>query len=245
MLREWWRERAGTSLVFVALLAPGTWALEHSAVAQETPEFVSASELDSSIVLDMRYATANNFVGTPIDGYAEPVCLLTREAAEALVTASSIVRRKGYRLVAFDCYRPQRAVDHFVRWSHYLLDQSTKEAYYPNVDKRRLFAEGYIASRSGHSRASTVDVGLARACDSSDDGYAFLDMGTPFDFFDPLSHTDSPGISDQQRRNRRILVDAMREAGFRNYAREWWHFTLQEEPFPGTYFDVVVEARRR
>jgi D-alanyl-D-alanine dipeptidase len=192
-------------------------------------------------VLDIRYASDDNFVGAPIDGYERPLCLLTPEAAAALVRANEIVSEIGYRLVVFDCYRPQRAVDHFVRWSYYPMDQKKKAEYYPNVDKRTLFELGYIASRSGHSRGSTADVGLTVVGDSgSSRKVEQLDMGTPFDYFDTISHTDSPDISGQQRQNRMILVETMKSAGFRNYRKEWWHFTLIGEPYTDTYFDVVV-----
>ncbi len=207
------------------------------------PRLLSVSNLDSSMVIDVRYATEDNFVGGPIEGYREPLCLLTPEAAAALVRANAIVAEQGYRLVVFDCYRPQRAVDHFVRWSYYPLDQKTKSTYYPNVEKRLLFELGYIASKSGHSRASTVDVSLAIDGERGQTGEpVLLDMGTRFDFFDALSHTDTPDIGVEPRRNRQLLVEAMSRAGFRNYSKEWWHFTLVDEPYPDQYFDVVVAS---
>ncbi len=225
-------------LLLVALGSPAEWAPDPLA----GPNLVDVSSLDPSIVIDMRYATEDNFVGKRIDGYESAVCLLTPPAATALVRANRELSERGYRLVVFDCYRPQRAVDHFVRWSRYPLENATKEEYYPRVEKRRLFALGYIASRSGHSRGSTVDVGLLKAAGDSTGGDQMtpVDMGTPFDFFDELSHTDAPGLAPEQRMHRDLLRRAMSEHGFRNYRKEWWHFTLRDEPFPDSYFDVVV-----
>ena len=226
--------------LFAALVLVSAVAKGQIAEPVSSPRLVSVSAIDSTLVLDIRYATDHNFVGAPVDGYDRPLCLLTPEAAAALVRAHDMLSTKGSRLVVFDCYRPQRAVDHFVRWSYYRLDQKTKSTYYPNVDKRLLFELGYIASRSGHSRGSTVDVGLVGIDAPGDSVNALVDMGTPFDFFDPLSHTASPDITDGQRRNREMLLEAMRAAGFRNYPKEWWHFTLNGEPYPNSYFDVAV-----
>ncbi len=202
-------------------------------------DFVSVTDLDSLIVLDMRYATTDNFVGRMVDGYESATCLLSRPAAEALAKVSRDLVRQGYRVIVYDCYRPQRAVDHFVRWSRYPLDQSTKSEYYPHVDKRRLFALGYISSRSGHSRGSTVDLGLA-AFDPDTGQLMPVDMGTPFDFFDPLSHTATEDISSDARTARYLLKAVMSRHGFRNYPKEWWHYTLVGEPYPETYFDFPV-----
>ncbi len=229
----------------VMLLCLSVWVVPSTnaqvAGRQSPPHLVSVSDLDSTIVLDIRYATADNFVGVPVDGYDEPLCLLTEPAARALAAANALATERGYRILVFDCYRPQRAVDHFVRWSYYALDQRTKPAYYPNVEKRLLFEYGYIASKSGHSRGSTVDVSLVLMRDSVvTAGQGPIDMGTPFDFFDTLSHTDAPGITERQRDNRQALLDIMRAAGFRNYSKEWWHYTLVGEPYPDSYFNVPV-----
>ena len=239
--------RAARHLHTVCAIVLGLSVLSGAArsSAQTLPDLISISELDSTIVLDIRYASNDNFVGARIDGYEDPVCLLSAPAASALVEANRILAGVGFRLGVFDCYRPQRGVDHFVRWSRYALDQKMKSSYYPNVDKKLLFELGYIASRSGHSRASTADVGMLASADSSDDGpFEWVDMGTPFDYFDPLSHTDVPGLSPQQRYHRDVLRDAMRKAGFRNYAKEWWHYTLIDEPYRDQYFDVVVKSPR-
>ena len=201
-------------------------------------DFVDVRSLDPSIAADMRYAGGENFVGEPIDGYEAPKCLLSRVAAEALVEVQSILRDDGFGLLVFDCYRPQRGVDHFVRWAKDTADLRTKAEYYPNVRKSRLFEDGYIASRSGHSRASTVDLTMVRR--RPDDSVEALDMGTPFDFFDPRSHTESPDVTSEQQANRLRLRDAMEEGGFRNYSAEWWHYTMRDEPYPDEYFDRPI-----
>lgn len=196
------------------------------------------ADVAPEIQQDMRYAGANNFVGARVDGYQRPVCLLSAEAAEALAAVARELAPLGLGLRVYDCYRPARAVAHFARWARDLSDQRTKAQYYPRVDKAQLFAAGYIAERSGHSRGSTVDVTLAlRRADGS---LAELDMGTPFDLFDPRSATDSGEVSQAARANRAQLRDAMERAGFRNLPEEWWHYTLADEPYPDTYFDVPV-----
>jgi D-alanyl-D-alanine dipeptidase len=202
-------------------------------------DLVDVRSTDPSIETDIHYATASNFVGERIDGYEAAKCLLSAEAAAGLVTVQSVLRDQGFGLLVFDCYRPQRAVDHFVRWAADTTDLRTKAEYYPGVPKSRLFEEGYIAERSGHSRASTVDLTVGRVGENG--SVAPLDMGTPFDFFDPLSHTESPGVTQEQLANRLFLRDAMEAGGFRNYAPEWWHYTLNDEPYPEDYFDVPVE----
>jgi len=207
----------------------------------------------------MRYTTPQNFMGRPIPGYKAPRCYLTKPAADALKCAADGLRGQGYALKVYDCYRPQRAVNAFVAWGRDLRDQKMKQAYYPDVDKRNLFQQNYIASRSGHSRGSTVDLSIVplerkvalesgsadiRACDSkagtrTDDGSA--DMGTGFDCFSDMSHTASPRVSETQRANRNLLRSFMRECGFYNNRSEWWHYTLRNEPYPSTFFDFPVE----
>jgi D-alanyl-D-alanine dipeptidase len=186
------------------------------------------------LVVDMRYAGSHNFVGRPIDGYEAPHCLLTQAAANALGDVARDVAAQGLVVKVFDCYRPVLAVMNFVRWARDFNDQAAKSEFYPDVDKRTLFRDGYIASHSGHSRGSTMDLTLARA-----DG-AELDMGTHFDFFSPKSWTADPTIGAAQHANRMLLAGAMRKHGFRGYDKEWWHFTLRNEPFPQTYFDFPV-----
>ena len=205
------------------------------AVAQERPAgFVDAAAVVPGLVVDARYAGSHNFVGRPIDGYEAPRCLLTQAAAGALADVARDLAQRGLVLKVFDCYRPTRAVANFVRWARDLDDTAGKSEFYPDVDKRTLFRDGYISARSGHSRGSTVDLTLARA-----DGRE-LDMGTPFDFFSPRSWPSAAGVGDEAKANRALLAAAMRRRGFRPYDKEWWHFTLSHEPFPGSYFDFPV-----
>ncbi len=193
--------------------------------------FTDVNKATPSIVFEMRYSGTENFVGAPVDGYEAPTCYLSNEAAVALAKVQQRLQKEGLRLRVFDCYRPQRAVDHFVRWAEDLNDTKMKRTYYPGVDKKNLFKEGYIAAKSGHSRGSTVDLTI--------DGF---DMGTPFDFFDPRSHTDSGAVTKEQHANRMRLKKVMEANGFQNYAEEWWHYTLKNEPYKTTYFDFAVTA---
>ena len=197
--------------------------------------FVDASAVVPNLVVDMRYFGTDNFVGRRIDGYVKPICLLTRQAADALARVARELEPRGLALKVFDCYRPVRAVKHFVRWARDLADVARKAEHYPDVDKRNLFRDGYIASHSGHSRGSTVDLTLVRRADGVE-----LDMGTPFDFFGPHAAPADRSVSRDAKTNRMVLADAMRRGGFRPYVKEWWHFTLRGEPFPSTYFDFVV-----
>ncbi|MFB0632522.1 M15 family metallopeptidase [Streptomyces sp. AB3(2024)] len=199
--------------------------------------FAALRDVDPSIGEDMRYAGARNFTGAVVDGYAEPVCLLARPAAEALRRAQRELLRGGYALKVYDCYRPQRAVDRFVRWAGEPDDPAAKAEYYPEVDKGRLIPDGYIAAKSAHSRGSTVDVTLVAPAARRE-----VDMGTPFDFFGPASHTDSPEVAAAARANRRLLERALGAQGFVNLPEEWWHFTLRPEAFPDTAFDVPVSV---
>lgn len=200
--------------------------------------FVLVSEAIPDALLDVRYHTTYNFVGARIDGYEEPVALLTREAASALRQVSDDLLAKGLRLVIYDAYRPQRAVDHFARWAEDLADDRMKAIFYPEVDKADLFTQGFIARRSGHSRGSTVDLTLF-----DEKAGAPLDMGGPFDFFGELSHPDYAGMTPQQHENRMLLREAMLARGFKPLSTEWWHFTLRDEPYPDTYFDFPVRSK--
>ncbi len=213
-----------------------------------------------SILQEMRYTTAFNFIGEPIEGYEEPECILTTRAARALANVQTEMEGQGYSLKVYDCYRPQTAVNHFVRWAN--GDSETmKQAFYPEEPKRLLFSRGYIARRSGHSRGSTVDLTLVRLpyvepgpypdpvdgllprCDRSlGQRYAEgdLDMGTAYDCLSPLSATLSRNVSQEARGNRLLLRDAMSRHRFRNYSKEWWHYTLRNEPFERTYHDFPV-----
>lgn len=201
---------------------------------------VDVATLAPSLLLEMRYAGSDNFTGAIVPGYEAKKCLLLEPAAKALAAVQADLRSQDLWLEIFDCYRPVRAVQAFVAWAHDLSDQRTKAAHYPNVDKSALLGP-YIAETSGHSRGATVDLGLERCVDGRDAIHCEpLDMGADFDLFDPLANTDNPGISDAQKANRQLLLDAMRKRGFVNYPMEWWHFTFKPEPTPVTAYDVPV-----
>lgn len=190
------------------------------------------------IAEDIRYAGSDNFVGAPVDGYRAPRCYLLPAAADALASVERQLRTQAMRLKVFDCYRPARAVRNFVRWAQDLSDERTKASHYPALDKRQLLGD-YIAPVSGHSRGATVDVTLldcpgGHAC-------APVDMGTEFDFFDPLANTDSSLATVEQRQNRQRLKVAMEAAGFSNYSQEWWHYTLAMVPEPVLLYDVPID----
>lgn len=233
--------RAGSALAvaFAAATVPvavsGSMTGTALADMARPTSFVDVSTVVPGLVLDMRYAGSHNFVGMPIDGYLAPHCLLTAPAARALAEVARDVASQGLVIKVFDCYRPARAVANFVRWARNLADQAMKAEFYPHVDKSTLFRDGYIASHSGHSRGSTLDLTLARA-----DGTE-LDMGTPFDFFSPKSWPSDSSVTPAQRANRLLLAQAMERHGFRPYDKEWWHFTLRHEPYPQTFFDFVVD----
>lgn len=216
-------------------LAVGT---HRSLAADDASGFVLLTDVVSDALIEMRYASTYNFTGEVVAGYEQPVALVTREAARALARASDAARERGYRLKVWDAYRPQRAVDRFVRWAADVSDVRMKGIFYPEVDKARLFDEGYVASRSSHTRGSTVDLTLV--CEATG---READMGGPFDFFGELSHPDYAGtLTPGQRAVRRLLADVMEGAGFLPISSEWWHFTLADEPYPDTYFTFPVRA---
>ena len=200
--------------------------------------FVAISEAVPAVLLEIRYHSTYNFIGDRVDGYEQPAALLTREAAEALRLVSGDAERAGFRLKIFDAYRPQMAVDHFMRWAADAADTRMQAYFYPGIDKRRLIPEGYIAERSGHSRGSTVDLTFFDMASGRE-----VDMGGPFDFFGELSHPDFRGVTDAQYANRMRLREAMARRGFRGISSEWWHFTLEGEPFPDTYFTFPVRMK--
>ena len=199
--------------------------------------FVLLSDHIPGIIQEIRYFTTYNFVGERVDGYEEPIALLTIEAARCLKEVSNTANVMGYRLKIFDAYRPVRAVKHFVMWGLEDLDQRMKPFFYPDLDKRDLFNRGYIATQSTHSRGSTVDLTLLNMETGKE-----LDMGSPFDFFGPVSHPDYEKITKEQFDNRMILRNLMLENGFEPIDCEWWHFTLKNEPYPETYFDFPVSV---
>lgn len=198
--------------------------------------FVDVKEVIPNIRTDLRYFTANNFVGKPIDGYIHPKCILSKKAAEALKKVQEEFERMGFGLLIFDAYRPQRAVDEFIAWSKDPNDIKMKEQYYPNVDKSNLFEEGYISSKSGHTRGSTVDLTIV----SLKTGH-ILDLGGPYDFFGERSWVNYEHITKNQHAIRLMLQRRMMKYGFVPYEKEWWHFTLKDEPYPDTYFDFPIE----
>lgn len=191
------------------------------------------------VKVELRYGTVHNFVGVRIDGYLAPKGILTKQAAQALKKVQAELKPFGLGLKIYDAYRPQQAVDHFLRWAADRSDVRMKEEFYPGLDKKELFRKGYLARRSGHSRGSTVDVTLVPldAKDSDD----IIDMGSPFDFFNPVSWPDNHSVGPSQRAHRLLLQVLMKKHGFRSYAYEWWHFTLEQEPFPNTYFNFPVQ----
>ncbi len=220
-------------MLVALVLLPGS-----PAQAQMPAGFVDAATVVDQLVVDMRYFGDDNFVGVRIDGYEAPRCLLARPAAVALARVQNDLAPQGLGLKVFDCYRPTRAVAHFVRWARDLKDMKRKADFYPDVDKRDLFKLGYIAAHSGHSRGSTVDLTLVRH--TAGGVPAEIDMGTRFDFFGGQSWPASRNIGPEAQANRQVLATAMRRGGFLPYAREWWHFTLSPEPYPARYFDFPV-----
>ncbi|MBQ3323062.1 MAG: M15 family metallopeptidase [Firmicutes bacterium] len=199
--------------------------------------FVVLAEHIPHIVQEIRYYSTYNFIGDKIDGYEEPCALLTKEAARALKAVSNEMIVQGYRLKVFDAYRPVCAVKHFVLWGIEDQDIRMKPYFYPELEKQDLFVKGYIASQSTHSRGSTVDLTLLDMATGKE-----LDMGSPFDLFDPISHPDCKSITEEQYENRMILQRAMVRSGFLPIDCEWWHFTLADEPYPDTYFEFPVSS---
>ena len=221
----------------------------------DNSNFVNITDVVPDVILEIRYYGTYNFVGSRIDGYEEPTALLTKQAAKALKAVSDDVMKQGYRLKIYDAYRPQKGVDHFVRWASNLNATEMKDYFYPDLDKKVLFEQEYIYERSGHTRGSTIDLTLFDMKTEKE-----LDMGGTFDWFGPESHPDFCGnpetgeytgdnskspkgrsITAQQFANRMILRNAMLRHGFKPLDTEWWHFTLKDEPFPDTYFTFPVK----
>lgn len=255
-----WPVGAGLVLVLGLLTAlltvPGT---AHATTHDDHPGFVAVQDVAPSLRQDMRYPSHHNFVGRPIDGYRQPICVLTKPAAHALARAQTVALRRGYTLKVYDCYRPQRAVDDFKRWSERTEDTRMKDEFYPTLDKSQLFELGYIANKSGHSRGSTMDLTLVKlptkpqrpyvpgeplsSC-YAPSGQRFpdnsIEMGTGFDCFDTRANTDDPRITGKAHAHRMLLKHIMEKSGFKNLDLEWWHYTLKDEPYPDTYFDFPV-----
>ncbi len=211
-----------------------------TAMAGNPPDgFVYADETISGVTVELRYRTDDNFVGRPIDGYEANRCIISRETAQALSNVQRELKPFGFALKIFDAYRPQRAVNHFVRWAKDVEDTEMKVKYYPDVEKRDLFKKGYIAEKSSHSRGSAVDVTIVAM--DPEGNFKELDMGSGFDFFSPKSWPSNRSIGPAQRAHRMLLQSLMVTNGFVPYPEEWWHFTLKNEPFPETYFDFPIQ----
>jgi D-alanyl-D-alanine dipeptidase len=233
-----------------------------TAAAAEMPQgFVYLRDVDPSIQQDMRYAGPENFMGHAVTGYDAAECVLVNQAANGLKAVQAELKAKQLSLKVYDCYRPARAVASFVDWAKEPDDPKRKSIYYPALEKSALFP-GYIATRSGHSRGGTVDLTLVpldspapsdatiqetiAACTATREVRApdnSLDMGTSFDCFDTKANTAASDLTDAERNNRALLIDVMSRHGFKNYDKEWWHFTLEGEPYPETIFDFPIEPR--
>ena len=223
------------AVLILALILAGQ-AFAEPIDPKDSSGFVKLAEAVPDAILEIRYYSTYNFVGERIDGYEAPVAYLTKEAAAALKEASDELVKKGYRLKIYDAYRPQTAVNHFARWAEDVKDTKMKKYFYPGLDKSVLFKQGYIDYKSGHSRGSTVDLTLFDMRTGKE-----LDMGGTFDYFGIKSHPDYKKITKTQYNNRMILRNAMTVHGFRPLSTEWWHFTLNDEPYPDTYFDFPVK----
>ena len=204
--------------------------------ANDSSGFVVLTDIVPDAVVELRYYTLYNFIGDRVRGYEEPVALVTREAALALRDVNEELKASGFTIKVFDAYRPQMAVDHFVEWARDMSDTRMQRYFYPEERKENLFAHGYIAARSGHSRGSTVDLTLYDVKNECD-----VDMGGTFDYFGYRSHPDYPYLTEQQKKNRQLLQSVMQKHGFRGVDTEWWHFTLNNEPYPDRYFNFAVK----
>ena len=205
-----------------------------SQISYDKSDFAPIYSVIDDASFDIRYYSSNNFTGNKINGYKAPIAYMTKQSLQALSIAANDLRKQGYRLLIWDSYRPQKAVNNFVEWINNPKDEGDK-SFYPKLKKSNLIEGNYIAEKSGHTRGSTVDLTLIKK-----DG-SFVDMGGTFDLFSEISHTDYKKLTKTQKKNRRILHDAMIKAGFSGIDSEWWHFTLKNEPYPDTYFNFDVE----
>lgn len=238
--------------LLISILKPEPKSEPKTAPEMDSSGFVNLTDVVPDAIIEARYFATYNFVGARVDGYLEPVALYTREAAEALKEVSDDVIKQGYRLKVYDAYRPQCAVDHFVRWGKDLADSLMKPYFYPEQDKAFLFERGYIAEKSGHTRGSAIDLTLFDMATGKE-----LDMGGVHDWFGIESHPDYGGnpetgeytggvdITEEQFCNRMTLRRAMLRHGFKPYDCEWWHFSLEDEPYPDTYFNFPVKTLER
>jgi D-alanyl-D-alanine dipeptidase len=207
-----------------------------NAFSQLPEGFIYVKDIIPDLDVELRYNGSNNFVGKPIEGYQSNKLILTTETAKALKLIHGALQQQNLYLKVYDGYRPQQAVNHFVKWARKLNDTVKKQIFYPEIQKRYLFKEGYIASKSGHSRGSTLDLTIINGNTGEP-----LDMGSPYDFFGEKSWVNYENITEKQKANRQLLQAVMLKYGFRNYPKEWWHFTLRDEPFPNTYFDFPIK----
>ena len=219
------------TILFLLVVTPFTPA---NTISTDKSNFIKVSDVIYDAAYDIRYYSDNNFTGHRINGYNAPIAYMTKEGVNALSKAADILRKQGYRLLIWDTYRPQKAVDDFVEWIKNFKDDGDK-SFYPKLKKSQLLKGNYIMAKSGHSRGSTVDLTLIKK-----DG-SFVDMGGTFDLFSEISHPDYKKLTREQKKNRKILHDAMIKAGFNGIDSEWWHFTLKDEPYPNTYFDFDIE----
>lgn len=237
-----------------------TFGYTQTSISTKPNDFVNIKEVIPDIIIELRYFGEYNFIARRIDGYNSEICYLTKAAADSLNKVQAELRKFNLTLKIYDGYRPQRAVDHFVRWAKDLSDTLMKKEFYPTVDKKNLFKDGYIADKSSHSRGSTVDLTIVPIPIPEQDKFSkaakncecflplnkrfkdnSIDMGSGFDCFHPISNTINNDLDLNQRINRLLLKTLMEKYGFKNYPLEWWHFTLINEPYPNTYFDFVIE----
>lgn len=213
--------------------------LEDEATPKELDHsrFVIVNDIIPDIITELRYYSSFNFVGEHIDGYEEPVALLTKDAAEKLLNVSNYFDKLGYRIKIWDSYRPKSAVDHFVRWSKNETDDKMKKYFYPDLTKKEVFEKGFVSDHSEHSKGSTVDLTLINQTTGTD-----VDFGSCFDFFGEISHTNYSKIDIEKQNMRKFLKNVMEENDFENIPEEWWHFTLKNQPFPDTMFNFPVNA---
>lgn len=234
-------------LICLALsVSLGVFANNDVKPEEDASGFVLITDVIPDAILEIRYHSTYNFIGDRIPGYEEPVALLTRRAADSLKVVSDELLALGYRIKIFDAYRPQCAVDYFMKWAADISDARMKPYFYPELDKSILIPQTYIAPKSSHTRGSTVDLTLFDMVSGRE-----VDMGCTFDYFGRASHPDlQPGekagayrpINRSQYRNRMILREVMLKHGFEPYSCEWWHFTLKDEPYPDTYFTFPVKT---
>ncbi|HWV71635.1 MAG TPA: M15 family metallopeptidase [Pseudosphingobacterium sp.] len=224
----------------VALLSWFILACNSNSARKHTTEspatFVYIQQIIPDVLYDIRYAGKHNFIGKPINGYKKSIAMLSAPAADSLKKVQNYLKTRGYRIKIFDAYRPQRAVNHFIKWAKATDDTLMKREFYPQIDKKDLFKLGYIAAKSGHTRGSTVDLTIVDIATGKE-----VDMGSPFDFFGNISHHGSHEINAEQESHRLILKEAMLRFGFKPLPEEWWHYTLVDEPYPTTYFDFEVK----